>query len=85
MEAKPKKPTAAQAEWLHAIHKGGVTRNGHAWANGMRASGYRSTYSMTIKLRDAGWIAEVEAKPGGPYEDRYPLVLTDAGRAAIGV
>lgn len=83
--ADTRKPTPAQAAWLHAIHKGGVSRSGHSWVNGMRARGYRSTYSMTLKLRDAGWIAEGEAKPGGPWEDRYPLVLTDAGRAAIGV
>lgn len=89
--AEAKKPTKAQAAWLRAIHKGNVYRSGHSWANGMRnRSGIcdapaSSSYTMTLALHDAGWIAEGETKPGGPFEDRYPLVLTDTGRAAIGV
>lgn len=89
--SESKKPTNAQAAWLRAIHKGNVHRTGHSWVNGMRnRSGVydapaESSYTMTCALHDAGWITEGEAKPDGPYEDRYPLVLTDAGRAAIGV
>lgn len=89
MNAATKTPTPAQRRWLMVIGGGTVTRCGHSWVNGMRNSGRqpgmrKSTYVMTLALRDAGWIAEGEAKPGGPFEDRYPLVLTDAGRAAIG-
>lgn len=86
-----KKPTKAQAAWLRAIHKGNVHRAGHSWVNGMRnRSGIcdapaSSNYTMTLALRDAGWIDEVKEGGHGPFHDRYPLILTDAGRAAIGV
>lgn len=90
--ADTKKPTKAQAAWLRAIAAGNVNRAGHSWVNGMRNRSRvcrdtpaSSTYTMTLALRDAGWIDEVPEGAHGPFHERYPLVLTDAGRAAIGL
>lgn len=85
-----KKPTPAQLKWLRAIEKGGVYRSGHSWVNSMRNHGRaggapsQSNYVMTVALHDAGWIEErKDTQPHGPFKERYPLDLTDAGRFAL--
>lgn len=82
----PNPPTPAQLRWLRAIDTGEIRRLGHSWVSAlynrhMRAGApTRCTYVMTCDLHDGGWI---DAEPIEGSRD-YKIVLTPAGRAAIG-
>lgn len=77
-----KEPTPAQLNWLRQIKEREVTRLGWSWVNGLRCYGglpSKSTYVMTLALRDAGWI---DAVPGSS-RDRFRIVLTPSGQVAL--
>ncbi len=82
-----KKPTPAQRRWLIAIATGNVYKpqgslRGMRYPTAEAGHPRKSTWTMTVELREAGWIEESDTG-SIEYGKRMRVSLTAAGRAVI--